>query len=44
MQMRAVTPSLTLPVFSFFTICLHMTVNMPESAPEVDHFFSPFRM
>src|SRR5262245_34406508 len=43
-QMRAVTPSAALPVLGFTMDCLHMTVNMPERAPEVDHFFSPFRM
>ena len=43
-QMSAVTASFSLPVFGSVIFCLAITVNRPESAPEVAHFFSPLRM
>ena len=43
-QMSAVTASFVLPVFGSVILCFAITVNRPESAPEVAHFFSPFRM
>ncbi len=43
-QTRAVTRSLVLPDLGSVIFCLAMTVNRPEMAPEVAHFFSPLRM
>ncbi len=44
LQMSAVTLSFVFPVFLLVIACLQSTVKRPESAADVAHFFSPFRM